>query len=90
MTNGINKIPMNKRNDKRFWKFIMGDDLDFYEEYTIHLNDEEQEKFFDENPNFLCDYPVSRDKIYLLRDPIYRKLLRSIKRFMKEKREDTK
>lgn len=31
---------------KRFEKFILGDDMDFYEEYTIHLMDEEQEKFF--------------------------------------------
>ena len=81
MTNGINKIPMNKRNDKRFWKFIMGDDLDFYEEYTIHLNDEEQEKFFDENPDFLCDYPISRDKMYLLRDVVFREILRKIKKY---------
>lgn len=81
MTNGINKIPMNKRNDKRFWKSIMGDDLDFYEEYTIHLTDEEQEKFFDENPDFLCDYPISRDKMYLLRDVVFRGILRKIKEY---------
>lgn len=81
MTNGINKIPMNKRNDKRFWKFIMSDDLDFYEEYTIHLTDEEQEKFFDENPDFLCDYPISRDKMYLLRDVVFREILRKIKKY---------
>ena len=31
---------------KRFEKFILGDDMDFYEEYKIHLMDEEQEKFF--------------------------------------------
>ncbi len=30
----------------------MGDDLDFYEEYTIHLSDEEQEEFFRDNPDF--------------------------------------
>ena len=59
----------------------MGDDLDFYEEYTIHLTDEEQEKFFEENPDFLCDYPISRDKIYLLRDPVFRGILRRIKKY---------
>lgn len=31
---------------KRFEKFILDDNMDFYEEYTIHLMDEEQEKFF--------------------------------------------
>ena len=81
MMNGINKIPMNQRKDNRFWKFVMGDDLDFYEEYTIHLNDEEQEKFFEENPDFLCDYPISRDKMYLLRDPVFRGILRRIKKY---------
>ena len=59
----------------------MGDDLDFYEEYTIHLNDEEQEKFFEENPDFLCDYPISRDKMYLLRDVVFREILRKNKKY---------
>ena len=72
---------MDEEQDKRFWKFIMGDDLDFYEEYTIHPNDEEQEKFFEENPDFLCDYPISRDKMYLLRDPVFRGILRRIKKY---------
>lgn len=72
---------MDEEQEKRFWKFIMGDDLDFYEEYTIHLSDEEQEKFFEENPDFLCDYPISRDKIYLLRDPVFRGILRRIKKY---------
>ena len=40
---------MDKKQCKRFEKFILGDDMDFYEEYTIHLMDEEQKKFFTEN-----------------------------------------
>lgn len=72
---------MDEEREERFWKFITGDDLDFYEEYTIHLTDEEQEKFFEENPDFLCDYPISRDKIYLLRDPVFRGILRRIKKY---------
>ncbi len=36
---------------KCFEKFILGADMDFYEEYTIHLTDEEQKKFFTENPD---------------------------------------
>lgn len=63
----------------------MGDDLDFYEEYTIHLTDEEQEKFFEENPDFLCDYPISRDKMYLLRDVVFRGILRRTKKYKGEK-----
>ena len=72
---------MDEEREERFWKFITGDDLDFYEEYTIHLTDEEQEKFFEGNPDFLCDYPISRDKIYLLRDPVFRGILRRIKKY---------
>lgn len=55
---------------ERFEKFILGDDMDFYEEYTINLSDEEQKKFFAENSDFMSEYPISRDKIYLLKDPI--------------------
>ena len=76
---------MDEEQEKRFWKFIMGDDLDFYEEYTIHLSDDEQEKFFDENPDFMCDYPISRDKMYLLRDVVYRGILRRIREYEGEK-----
>ena len=49
-----------KEQQERFEKFILGDDMDFYEEYTIHLTDEEQKKFFAENPEFMSEYPVSR------------------------------
>lgn len=66
---------------KRFEKLILDDDMDFYEEYTIHLTDEEQKKFFAENPDFMSEYPISRDKIYLLKDPIYRGLMRKIKNY---------
>ena len=74
---------MNWTEDKykRFEKFIRGDDMDFYEEYTINLTDEEQEKFFTENPDFMSEYPVSRDRIYLLKDSIYRSLMRKIKKY---------
>lgn len=70
---------MTEVQSKRFWKFVFGDDLEFYEEYTIYLTDEEQKKFFDENPEFMCDYPISRDKLYLLRDVVFRGILRKIK-----------
>lgn len=73
---------------KRFEKFILGDDMDFYEEYIIHLTDEEQKKFFAENPNFMSEYPISRNKIYLLKDPIYRGLMRKIKKYENNKRDE--
>ena len=52
--------------------------LDFYEEFTIHLSDEEQEKFFDDNPDFMSKFPVERDKMYLLMDWRFRRILRKI------------
>ena len=41
---------MSPEQLQRFFNFIMGDDLDFYEEYTVYLTEEEQEKFFQDNP----------------------------------------
>lgn len=68
-------------SDQKFWKFIFEDDLDFYEKYTINLLDEDQKHFFDDNPDFMLDYPVSRSMVYLLKDPVYRRLLRKIKEY---------
>ncbi|MBM6854629.1 hypothetical protein H6B11_10750 [Mediterraneibacter glycyrrhizinilyticus] len=75
------------QSEEQFWKFVMGDDLDFYEEYTIFLSDEEQKEFFDENPDFMCDYPISRDKMYLLKDVVFRGILRKIKEYEGGKRD---
>ena len=78
-------IPVGRA--KRLYSYIFGDDLDFYEEFTIHLSDEEQERFFDANPDFMCDFPVRCDKIYLLKDRMFRGILRKIKRCEGEKRQ---
>lgn len=75
-----------KEQCERFEKFILGDDMDFYEEYTIHLTDEEQKKFFAENPDFMSGYPIDHNKIQLLRDSIYRNLMRKIKRYEESKK----
>lgn len=65
---------------KRFLNDIFEtDDLDFYEEYVIHLSDEEQERFFMDNPDFMSKFLVEYDKIFLLRDSLYREILRKIK-----------
>lgn len=69
---------MAKGKVRQFYKYIFGSDLDFYEEFTIHLSDEEQGRFFDDNPDFMCDFPVKRDKMYLLKDRMFRKILRKI------------
>lgn len=76
-----------KEQQERFEKFILGDDMDFYEEYTIHLMDEEQKNFFEENLEFMSEYSISRDMLHLLRDPIYRGLMRKIKKYETGERE---
>ena len=38
-----------------FFDFIMGDDLDFYEKYIVNLTDKEQERFFQDNPDFMLE-----------------------------------
>lgn len=77
---------MNKSQNYNFMKFVFGDDLDFYEEYTINLSDKEQQEFFADNPDFMSQYPISRDKIYLLRDVVFRGILRKIKEYEGGKR----
>lgn len=72
---------MNLKQIEKFWKLITEDDLEFYEEFIIHLPDEEQKKFFEEIPDFMSDFPVWRGRADLLKDRMYRKLLRRIKSY---------
>lgn len=58
----------------------MGDDLDFYEQFLTGLTDEELEIFLSEVPDFMSEFPVDRDMMYLLKDKSFRVLLRKIKR----------
>ena len=39
-------MQIDKNCDRKLSEFINGDDLDFYEEYTINLSDKEQQEFF--------------------------------------------
>ena len=38
------EICMSEEQMQRFFDFIMGDDLDFYEQYTIHLTEDERKR----------------------------------------------
>lgn len=42
------EVCMSVEQLQRFFDFIMGDDLDFYDEYTINLTGEEQERIYRE------------------------------------------
>ena len=80
------EIYMSEEQLQRFFDFIMGDDLDFYEEYTVNLTEEEQERFFRDNPDFMSGFWVGRDvecemerdRMDLMKERIYREIMRKI------------
>lgn len=76
-------IYMSLEQMERFFdKIFNDDDLDFYEEHIIYLSDEEQERFFRNNPDFMSGYPEEYDRMdLLLRKRIYREILRKIKEY---------
>lgn len=71
--------------DEKFWKFVTGDDLDFYETFIMGLPDDQQEAFFNEAPDFMSEYKVWSGNIQMLKDKLYRGLLRKIKRYEERK-----
>ncbi len=76
---------MTNETKTRFLNYLEGDDLDFYEEYIVKLSDYEQQIFFQENPEFMSEYAINKNRIVALRDPLYRGILRKIKRYEEEK-----
>ena len=56
-------------------------DLDFYEKYLLNAGQAERDKYIEEHPDFLNDYPVSYEHRELLQDELYRKLLRRIRAY---------
>ena len=61
-----------------FMEFIMGDDLDFYENYLVNLSQEEIDLFFKNNPDFMKSYNINDERRLLLQDKMYRGILRRI------------
>lgn len=70
---------------KRFCQFIFGSDMDFYEENIMSLSEMEQYQFFEDNPDFMSEYPVGRGTVELLKDKKFRKLLSKILIYEKRK-----
>lgn len=62
---------ISARQLQRFFDFIMGDDLDFYEEYTVNLTEEERERFFRDNPDFMLEVGERYDKMGFMKYWIY-------------------
>ena len=73
------EIHISDQQYKRILIYIFEDDLDFYERHLIYLSDNQQKQFFRENPEFMSEYPVSKAKMYLLRNKMFRRVLKKIK-----------
>ena len=79
------EVCMSEEQLQRFFDFIMCDDLDFYEKYTIHLTKEEQERFFRDNPDFMSGFGVGRDvecdRMDLVKERIFKEILNKISEY---------
>ena len=81
-------MKLSKEQVEKFWGFVISDDLDFYEAFTIQLSDEDQKEFFETNPDFLSDYPAWEGNIEILKDKSFRKIMRKIKKYEDMKRKN--
>ena len=57
---------------------ILSDDLDFYENCLMKLSDEEVREFYMHNPDFMKEYNMYEGRLELLRNKMYREILRGI------------
>lgn len=54
--------------------------MDFYETFLVNLSEDEMGLFFKKNPNFLEAYHVNADRRVLLKDRLYREILKKLYR----------
>lgn len=79
-----------KLTEEQLWgfdKILKEDDLVFYERFLVEQPVEHEKKFFREFPDFLKDYPLNPlggGRMDLLKDEIYRGIMRKVKRRMEE------
>ena len=66
----------NKKGIEGMMELLDGDDLDFYETFLMELSEEEEKRFFEENPEFLEEYSVDEERRGLLKEKMYRDILR--------------
>ncbi|MCD8015928.1 MAG: hypothetical protein LUG99_22780 [Lachnospiraceae bacterium] len=84
----VNK--MTEEQAGRFMEFVLSSDLDYYEDELMFLPIKEQLKFFADNPQFMEDYPVTKDEqgIMMLRKRSFRETLRYIHKKQNEEKEN--
>lgn len=71
---------MSLDQKKRFYRFILMDDIQFYDEFIAELPLEAQERFFAKTPDFLSEYISKNEKINLKDDKIYQNIMGKIRR----------
>lgn len=72
---------MSDRNKKlSLLEYLAGDDMDFYETFLRNLSEEEIDLFYKNNPEFLEAYHVDENRRGLLRDKMYREILKGVYR----------
>lgn len=64
------------------------DDLDFYEKYLLNAGQAERDKYIEDHPDFLNDYPVSYEHRELLQDELYRKRFAESERMRQGKKQN--
>ena len=74
---------MNLEQEKRFWRFVFMDDLEFFEKFIADLPEDAQIRFFEETPDFLCDYLNMKEKADLENDEIYQNIMKKIRQLKK-------
>lgn len=57
------------------------DDLDFYDNFLKDTDDVVLKSFWDENPKFLSEFPISKEHRYLLKDRVYHGILHDIQKY---------
>lgn len=67
-----------KQKSECFLKFLMEDDVAFYEKYLVLLSDEEREKFLEQNPEFMREYQIDEKQMQLMEEKMHRQILKEI------------
>lgn len=72
------KLHMTLEQQKRFRKFLLMDDFEFYERFIADLPQDAQDRFFEETPDFFSEYINEPGEIDLEHDKIYQNIRKQI------------
>lgn len=72
------KLNMTSEQQKRFQKFLLMDDFEFYDCFIADLPQEAQDRFFEETPDFFSEYLTDPREADLKNDRIYQNIKKQI------------